>query len=167
MIFAAASRAENYYNVGSRPLLALRVGQAVYVRLAPRSWEPGQIVEAHPTLHSYVVRMTSGATLRRNRRYLRPDRATLPPLQPHQKQPLHQRNEDEEREKALVIVSSSTVPAPPAQTSPEQREAEEGLEDDENLVFSTPPTTTQGQHEPTVRRSERVSKHPVRFIEQM
>lgn len=70
----ACDTSKEHFDRHTRPLPPLSPGQAVYVKrdLSDKVWKTGIVASHGDTPRSYVVQEDSGATLKRNRRFLRP-----------------------------------------------------------------------------------------------
>ncbi|KAJ8416486.1 hypothetical protein AAFF_G00357740 [Aldrovandia affinis] len=67
-------RQKESYDKTAAPLLPFRTGERVRMETA-QGWQPASIVRAREEPRSYDIITPSGATYRRNRKHLRPDRA--------------------------------------------------------------------------------------------
>ena len=136
-ISAENRKSEEHYNQHAHELPELKLGQQIFYQdAAKRSWCPGVIVGIGPEPRSYTVECSiTGRTLRRNRQLTRPRSVTF-------KEPPRMNTFNEDITFTAEPKSSDTPP----------------------------PIDTQNQNKdipktPVLRRSQRISKPPVRYSE--
>ena len=114
---------ENHDKTAGKELPQLQKDQLVHVRdNQTKTWKKGTVVKVCKEPRSYQILRDDGATLRRNRRDVRPRATTQPPDNTHDRQHLQERRynpsytqDSGHRRCNESVPSSSTYPAPTPQ----------------------------------------------------
>ena len=154
--------ADRAHKSGVHPPPQFSPGQMVYCKRAHRDWVPGQIVGRAGAPGSYIVRLQSGTTLRRNLSFISPIK---PSSEPHSSSLNLAPN-------PAVMTTSTTTPSVSVEGTAGQLEPNwpseggDGAQPagpDNSVVESVPVTPQQPDTTSRTTRSGRIIVKPVRF----